>query len=345
MGFGRTTLVGAALALTVLLAACATATQDESPTPSADLLDTEWVLIALNGNALIEDTQITLNFEQVSLDGSAGCNTYGGSYTASEDGLRLSGVYATEMACPEPKGILDQEKAYLDALNAAARYRVDGDRLEVYDEAGAEILVFVASTSEALAAETPTASQPHAAAPTSTPVAVVVTMPTATQPNPPSPTPATEVKPVAPPPAAEPPAGFKPYQDAVAGLSVYVPESWVVTGVIPGQFAILQSFPETKYVGGEALQPGDTKCDLTIRPPGVDLASHIQQLKSDPIVTIVSESELVLQSGKPGVRFEVESMGRSLSLITEINERVVVLTCFGELEPFDAIAVTLGANG
>jgi hypothetical protein len=41
---------------------------------------------------------------------------------------------------------------------------------------------------------------------------------------------------------------------------------------------------------------------------------------------------------------ELESMGRSLSLITEVNERVVVLTCFGEFEPFDEIAVTLGAN-
>jgi hypothetical protein len=37
-------------------------------------------------------------------------------------------------------------------------------------------------------------------------------------------------------------------------------------------------------------------------------------------------------------------MGRSLSLITEINERVVVLTCFGELEPFDQIATTLSAE-
>jgi hypothetical protein len=34
----------------------------------------------------------------------------------------------------------------------------------------------------------------------------------------------------------------------------------------------------------------------------------------------------------------------SLSLITEVNERAVVLTCFGKLAPFDEIAVTLGAS-
>jgi len=37
-------------------------------------------------------------------------------------------------------------------------------------------------------------------------------------------------------------------------------------------------------------------------------------------------------------------MGCSLSLVTEVNERVVVLTCFGDLAPFDQIAVTLGAS-
>jgi heat shock protein HslJ len=149
MDIRRTTLVGATLVLTVLLAACATTKQDHPPAQSTALLDTEWALISLNGNALIEGKEITLSFGEASLKGSGGCNTYGGSYTASGDSLRLSGVYATEMACPEPKGILKPEKAYFDALNAAARCRAaqdrgGGDRLELYDEAGAQILAFVA---------------------------------------------------------------------------------------------------------------------------------------------------------------------------------------------------------
>lgn len=130
----------------------------------------------------------------------------------------------------------------------------------------------------------------------------------------------------------------------MTGISVYVPESWVVTGVMPGQFAILQSYPEGKYVGGEGREPGDTKCDLTIRPPGVSLADAIQALRSDTFATIVSEQEIVLQSGELGIRMEVESMGSSISLFTEINGRTVVLTCFGEFAPFDEIATTLGAT-
>ncbi len=143
MDVRRTILVGPILVLTLLLAACSNDTADQATEESDVLLDSEWVLTLLNGDALIEGTEITLNFKETSLDGSAGCNTYGGSYTASEGSLSLSGVYATEMGCPEPQGILDQEQAYLNALNAAASFQVDGEQMEVYDESGALTLVFV----------------------------------------------------------------------------------------------------------------------------------------------------------------------------------------------------------
>jgi heat shock protein HslJ len=301
--------------LTVVLAAC-----DGSGANA--LRDTAWELASLAGSDVLPGTTITVKFATDEVSGSAGCNTYGGSYTASEDSLGLSGVYATEMGCLEPAGILEQEQAYLTALRVAARYQIDGDRLEILDETGAQILAFVASSSEALVVATPTLEQPS-------PVPA---------------TPTAEILEATPTPTIKPPAGFKQYQDSVVGVSVFVPESWVVVEVDPGRLAILQSYPEDKYIGGEAREPGDTKCDLTIRPPDFDVVSHIQGLKSDPTVTIVSEQEIVLQSGKPGTRFEVDSMGRSLSLFTEVNERVVVLTCFGELAPFDQIAVTLGAG-
>jgi hypothetical protein len=127
----------------------------------------------------------------------------------------------------------------------------------------------------------------------------------------------------------------------MVGVSVYIPESWLVTGIVEGQYAILQSYPEEKYVGGEILESGDTKCDLTIRPPDIDVTNHIQQLKYSSTVTIVSEAEIVLQSGQPGTRLEIDSMGRSISLVTKINSRTVVLTCFGDFALFDEIAVTL----
>jgi hypothetical protein len=220
------------------------------------------------------------------------------------------------MYCMDPEGVMDQEQAFLAALASAASYRHTEAQLELLDASGNVILAFEPPSAVSTAAETPT---PAPLAPTAEP---------------------TEV----PPPVFEPPAGFVRYQDSMTGISIYLPESWVVTGIVPGEYAILQSYPEDKYVGGEAREPGDTKCDLSIRPPEVSLADALQALRSDPLATIISEQEIVLQSGEPGVRREVDSMGPSISLYTEVNERTVVLTCFGDFTLFDEIATTLGAT-
>jgi hypothetical protein len=145
------------------------------------------------------------------------------------------------------------------------------------------------------------------------------------------------------PPVAEPPIGFKEYQDSVADVSVYIPESWTETNIVEGQYAIFLSYPEDKYVGGEMLKSGDTKCDLSIRQGGEKMDDLIQQWKSSDMTTILSEQEITLSSSQPGYRFELDSMGRSNTLITEINGRVVLLTCFGDFAQFDEIAVTLTA--
>jgi len=142
MDIRRTALVGATILIAALLAACAAAEPDQSPAAGAALPGTGWVLTSLNGDTLIEGTQITLSFGEGSLEGSGGCNTYRGSYTASEDSLHVSDLYWTEMACLEPEGILDQELAYLNALNTVASYQADAGRLELYDEDGIQILVF-----------------------------------------------------------------------------------------------------------------------------------------------------------------------------------------------------------
>jgi heat shock protein HslJ len=332
MDIRRRILVGMTLVLAAMLAACATAEPDSPPTEGSTLLGSGWKLVLLNGGDLIEGKAITLRFGEASIEGSGGCNTYGGSYTASEDSLRLSGVYWTEMACMEPEGIMEQEQAYFQALNTTARYRVDGDRLALYDEAGAQVLVFTAADSPSATQTTPSPVPPTA-------TAVAAATPTRVLPT------ATPEPPTAIPAVPEPPAGSKQYVDAASGVSLWVPESWTIVEPGPhGGPTILQSFPVDKYVGGEAFQQGDTKCDLTIHPPDISVADVVQQLKSDPSITIVSEQEIVLQSGRPGTRMEVESMSRSLVLFAEVDERAVVLTCFGELAPFDEIAVTLAVS-
>jgi heat shock protein HslJ len=303
--------------LTILLTVVAILLAGCSPGPAdgPSLEGTEWVLVSLDGEPPLAGAVPSAAFSADQIEGSAGCNHYSGTYAVDGSDITISDVAHTEMACSEPEGVMVYERAFLDALTSAASYREDGARLELLDAAGSTILTFEPPPAVSTATETPTAA-------------------------PSTPTPEPTQTPL---PPFEPPAGFVPYQDPVTGISVYIPEPWVVTGIVPGEYAILQSYAEDKYVGGEAREPGDTKCDLAIRPPEVDVADAIQTLRSDPLATIVSEQEVVLQSGQPGTRMEVESMGPSISLFTEVNGRTVVLTCFGDFAQFDEIATTLGA--
>jgi heat shock protein HslJ len=320
------------IAIAFVLVAC-------SGSGANDLRGTEWELASMSGSGLLPGTSITIEFTDEEVSGSAGCNHYGGSYQISGSSLTFSDVFWTEMACPEPQGILEQEGEYLAALNDADSYQLASDQLVILDEAGGQLLVFVVSSG---GSQSETPPEP----PNASVTVVNQNTPPTSEPKPsptsePEPTPTQEVVMEAPSPAATLPDGFILYEDNVAGVSLYLPDSWVVSFTDPGQGAILQSYPEDKYVGGEARQPGDTKCDLNIRPPGTSAVDFIQQWKANPDTTIVSEEEILLNSGMEGTRLEVENMGRSLSMFIDVHERAVTLTCFGDFAPFDDIAGSL----
>lgn len=300
----------------ILLNACA----GSSPADTPDLEETTWVLTAHNDNRPVEGTQPTIQFEDGQVSGNASCNHYGGSYRIKGNAISFSNLFNTEMACMDPEGVMEQERSYLELLGAAQRFELVDGVLTIF--AGPAGTMTFERQQNSPIQPTLTLEQPSHVP--STPTAEVLE-PTPTQPF-------------------VPPVGFKEYQDSAVGVSIYIPESWVVTGVIDGQYAIFQSYPEGKYVGGEMLESGDAKCDLNIQPPDTSAADLIQQWESDSLTTIISEKEITLQSGLAGKRFVIDSMGRSTSIITEISQRVVVLTCFGDFARFDEIAATLEAS-
>jgi len=285
---------------------------------------TAWELVLLEGTAPIDGTTITLRFAESTVAGSAGCNTYGGSYRVKADGLQFGDVYATEMGCMEPEGVLEQEQAYLGVLRAVAAFELRPEGLALADEVGTERLTFVP--------EGQTASDPVAPR-TATPAATV------------SPTP-TEVPPT-PTATAAPriPDGWYRYADPETGISLLLPETWTVTPrERTSPVTIVQSYPEGTYVGGEPFRPGDTKCDLWIHPPKTRAATLVERYDTDPDVIVVSQEQVVLESGDVGTRTEANAMGPSVSMITEVNGRAVTFVCYGDLTPFDGIAVTLAGG-
>jgi len=142
-------------------------------------------------------------------------------------------------------------------------------------------------------------------------------------------------------PTIAPPTGFRLYQLPGSRIGVYIPGDWVVTGEIYGEFAILQSYPEDKYIGGEGRQPGDTKCDMRIKPPGTNFNDLVLEVRSNPNSTIISEEEVILNAGEKAIRFEINNLGQSLFMVADIEREVVSLVCFGNLDHFNQMAFTL----
>jgi len=120
------------------------------PKPGGDLVGTAWTLTSLHGSSLIEATEIPLYFEEAALGGSMTCNGYGGGpdsggYGATDDGALtvFEPLAVTVQLCSEPEGVMEQEAAYIEALQRAAAYRVTADNLQIADASGDVTLIFV----------------------------------------------------------------------------------------------------------------------------------------------------------------------------------------------------------
>ena len=104
--------------------------------------DATWILDSLEGERLVEGTFIWLKSDDDRFFGFDGCNAYGGR---SEDGSPVfdtDGVFSAPIpsvnaqACNEPEGVMKQGEAYMSALWEGQSFRVDGDRLEIFDGEG-----------------------------------------------------------------------------------------------------------------------------------------------------------------------------------------------------------------
>jgi heat shock protein HslJ len=99
--------------------------------------------------SLLQGTEITaLLSEDGQMSGSAGCNTYRTSYQVSGDAFGAGPVALTRKMCGQPEGIMDQENAYVAALESVATYRIQGDVLEMWDANGSRALAFAAGSRE-----------------------------------------------------------------------------------------------------------------------------------------------------------------------------------------------------
>jgi heat shock protein HslJ len=118
---------------------------------SQSLADSAWDVISYNNGrealvGLLTDTEITANFADGQVSGNAGCNQYFAGYSVDGDTIEIDRAATTFMFCEEPQGVMEQESAYLAALQSAATYRIGGDMLEMRTAADQIAVIMIRKT-------------------------------------------------------------------------------------------------------------------------------------------------------------------------------------------------------
>jgi heat shock protein HslJ len=125
------------LLLIIVLTACIPQTGGE-PTPPAgvELEGTRWVLESIGDTPVVPGSEVTLQFDADNqAGGNASCNSYGGTYTLTGSQIAFTDIVSTLMACAD-ESMMEQETAYLGALNSAQQVSVEGNRLTISYDGG-----------------------------------------------------------------------------------------------------------------------------------------------------------------------------------------------------------------
>jgi len=111
-----------------------------------------WVLTSYDKGGTMTnvpaDVYADATFKGGRVNGSAGCNVFNGSYTASGSALTFGPLATTMMACGPAQS--DVETAYLAALGKSATYTATADTLTIYDSSGTELLRYTAASPTAI---------------------------------------------------------------------------------------------------------------------------------------------------------------------------------------------------
>jgi len=114
----------------------------------ANVLEGSWTVTGYNNGkqavtSPIVGTTLTADFSADAVSGSGGCNDYHGPYTLTGDAVTIGPLAPTRKAC-EPAATMDQETAFLTALQNAATVEQTGGIVTLRDASGATQVTLVA---------------------------------------------------------------------------------------------------------------------------------------------------------------------------------------------------------
>jgi len=119
-----------------------------APAPEVSLPGSSWSVTAYNNGKQavvgpVEGSELTLEFgTDGSVSGNSGVNTFSGTFESTGDTVSITGLASTKMA-GEPE-LMEQETAYLKALQSATTWSVTRGSLDLRDAADASQVQAVA---------------------------------------------------------------------------------------------------------------------------------------------------------------------------------------------------------
>jgi len=107
----------------------------KDPVQSMRLEDKKWMLEAIEGipvSTVARTAFVVFNSDKQSAGGNTSCNVFGGTYSTSGSTLKITDVISTERACEEDNR-MTIERQFLDGLQKANRYDIQGAKLMLYE--------------------------------------------------------------------------------------------------------------------------------------------------------------------------------------------------------------------
>ncbi len=109
----------------------------------AELTNTYWKLVRLGEESIVvapQQREPHLKLETNNrLGGFSGCNRFMGAWQLEGETLRFTGIATTRMACPAG---MEQEAAFVRALESMSSWKIMGEHLEFFDTQGALLARF-----------------------------------------------------------------------------------------------------------------------------------------------------------------------------------------------------------
>jgi heat shock protein HslJ len=113
---------------------------------------TFWYLVSIDNQILVPGSEITAQFVidegglTGQIAGSGGCNNYNGGISVTDGAFAVGPIISTQAFCSFPPSVMEQEQAYLAALQTVSGYSIAGDQLLMPSDFG--VLTYSATQPE-----------------------------------------------------------------------------------------------------------------------------------------------------------------------------------------------------